>query len=110
MTKVEIAKLIAELVGIVFGVMLTRYIIPWMKVRTSNEKWLQVRTVAVDAVRAAEQTRKKNEDKAAYVREEIYAKLSQLMMDFSTSDIERIHEAAVNAVKYGKNYKRKEGE
>lgn len=99
----QIVKVILEAVFGVVTILITSYLLPWLKSLVGESKYNAISDFTELAVRSAEQiyTPEQWEEKKKYVVACVKIKASQIGIDLSATDIETLVEGLVNAVKKG---------
>ena len=105
MTPEQITKLI-ELLLTVIALLISAYLIPYLKNKIGADKLQLLQKFVEAAVRAAEQMYETEEWKLNkdYVTRFITAKVEELGLELSEADIDAIIEGIVNYVKHNKTY------
>lgn len=99
----EMVKIIVEAVFGLVTILITSYLIPWIKGKIGEDKYTKLVDYTELAVRAAEQvyTPEQWESKKKYVLDCVTLKAEQIGIDMTQIDIENLIEGLVNAVKKG---------
>jgi len=99
----DITRIIVEAVCSVAVILITTYVIPWLKEKVGAEKYNQLQKYCELAVRSAEQmyTAEEWKSKKAYVVSCISAKLSEIGLELNDVEVNAIIEGCVNLVKKG---------
>lgn len=97
----EITKIIVEAVVSITVIIITTYIIPWIKGKIGEDKYALIQTYTELAVRSAEQLYTEEEWKAKknYVLNCVDDKLKEIGLELTEVEINNIIEGIVNAVK-----------
>lgn len=97
----EISKIIVEAVVSISVILITTYVIPWIKSKIGEDKYALIQTYTELAVRSAEQLYSEEEwkDKKKYVLNCVDEKLREIGLELSEIEINNIIEGIVNAVK-----------
>lgn len=99
----EITKVILQAILSVIAVIITGYLIPWLKSMIGDDKFETLVDFTAFAIRAAEQTYTPEQwqAKKAYVLKCVEDKAHELGLELSAVDIENIIEGLVNEIKKG---------
>lgn len=99
----ETAKLLIESIATIIGIILTAYVVPWLKQKVDGDKLEKIREYTEIAVRCAEQIFSKDEykEKKQYVYQYILEKAGAIGIDLSAGEVDLLVEGVVNAVKHG---------
>lgn len=105
MTPEMITK-VTECVLTVIVLIVSAYLIPWLKTKISEEKLEELEKFCEQAVRAAEQlyTPEEYKLKKAYVLSLINEQIEKLGLGLNEAEIDAIIEGIVNYVKHNKEY------
>lgn len=105
MTPEMITK-VTECVLTVIVLLVSAYLIPWLKTKISEEKLGELEKFCEQAVRAAEQlyTPEEYKLKKAYVLSLINEQIEKLGLGLNEAEIYAIIEGIVNYVKHNKEY------
>ncbi len=105
MTPEMITK-VTECVLTVIVLIVSAYVIPWLKTKISEEKLEELEKFCEQAVRAAEQlyTPEEYKLKKAYVLSLINEQIEKLGLGLNEAEIDAIIEGIVNYVKHNKEY------
>ena len=105
MTPEMITK-VTECVLTVIVLLVSAYLIPWLKTKISEEKLKELENFCEQAVRAAEQlyTPEEYKLKKAYVLSLINEQIEKLGLGLNEAEIDAIIEGIVNYVKHNKEY------
>ena len=105
MTPEMITK-VTECVLTVIVLIVSAYVIPWLKTKISEEKLEELEKFCEQAVRAAEQLYAPEEYKLkkAYVLSLINEQIEKLGLGLNEAEIDAIIEGIVNYVKHNKEY------
>lgn len=105
MTPEMITK-VTECVLTVIVLIVSAYVIPWLKTKISEEKLEELEKFCEQAVRAAEQlyTPEEYKLKKAYVLSLINEQIEKLGIGLNEAEIDAIIEGIVNYVKHNKEY------
>lgn len=105
MTPEMITK-VTECVLTVIVLLVSAYLIPWLKTKISEEKLEELEKFCEQAVRAAEQlyTPEEYKLKKAYVLSLINEQIEKLGLGLNEAEIDAIIEGIVNYVKHNKEY------
>ena len=105
MTPEMITK-VTECVLTVIVLLVSAYLIPWLKTKISEEKLKELEKFCEQAVRAAEQlyTPEEYKLKKAYVLPLINEQIEKLGLGLNEAEIDAIIEGIVNYVKHNKEY------
>ena len=105
MTPEMITK-VTECVLTVIVLIVSAYVIPWLKTKISEEKLEELEKFCEQAVRAAEQlyTPEEYKLKKAYVLSLINEQIEKLGLGLNEAEIDAIIEGIVNYVKHNKAY------
>lgn len=105
MTPEMITK-VTECVLTVIVLIVSAYVIPWLKTKISEEKLEELERFCEQAVRAAEQlyTPEEYKLKKAYVLSLINEQIEKLGLGLNEAEIDAIIEGIVNYVKHNKEY------
>ena len=105
MTPEMITK-VTECVLTVIVLLVSAYLIPWLKTKISEEKLEELEKFCEQAVRAAEQlyTPEEYQLKKAYVLSLINEQIEKLGLGLNDAEIDAIIEGIVNYVKPNKEY------
>ena len=97
-----ITVLIKALVA-VLSVVITVYIVPWIKGKIGEDKYAEILSIIKYAVRCAEQyyTPEQNEEKKEFVKSYIIDKATEIGLKMSVEDLDMLIEGIVNEVKKG---------
>lgn len=103
MTPEQITKIIEALLTIL-GIIVSAYVIPWIKTKINAEKLEQLKQFCEQAVRSAEQiyTPDENKLKKAYVQALINEYVEKLGLGINEAEVEAVIEGVVNYVKHNK--------
>lgn len=105
----ELFLKIVELIITVLMIIITTYVLPWVKSKLTSEQMKQLESYAEIGVRCAEQIFSAEQfvEKKEYVMNYVLdAVNSKLKISISQEDINNLIEATVNKVKYGSDYTR----
>lgn len=93
---IDLTEIIVALIGVI-GAVITCFLIPYLKTKTSTEQWNQIQKIAYVAVSAAEQLgiTKVIEDKYEYAKSQVEAELQKLNIKLNEAEIKLAIEAAV---------------
>ena len=96
---------ITELTITLIVLIVSAYVVPWLKTKIKSDKLEQVEKVCQKAVRAAEQLYAPTEwsEKKTYVRELVVNYAAKHNIDLNMVEIDAIIEGVVNYVKHNKN-------
>ena len=99
----ETLKTLINAVLTVVGILLTAYVIPWLKEKVGTERLERLAAYAEYGVRSAEQifTQAQWKEKKQYVYNYVLEKSDRLGLDLEPPDIDLLVEGIVNAVKHG---------
>lgn len=99
----QITKIIVDAVFGIIGILITGYLIPWIKAKIGENKYNTIVEYTELAVRSAEQlyTPEEWKEKKQYVLNYITNKAKEIGLDLTAIDIENIIEGIVNSVKKG---------
>lgn len=99
----EITKVIIQAIFSVIAIIITGYLIPWLKGMIGDDKYATLVDFTAFAVRAAEQiyTPEQWQAKKAYVLKCVEDKAQEIGLDLSAVDIENLIEGLVNEIKKG---------
>lgn len=99
----DITKIIVEALVSILAVIITSYLIPWIKSKISAEKYATIQEYCELAVRSAEMlyTEEEWKQKKDYVLSCVTAKLHEIGLELSELEINAIIEGFVQAVKKG---------
>lgn len=97
----ELTEAFFKAVIMIISVILTVYVIPWLKERIGAEKFERLKEYTEYAVRCAEQICTDNKDKKTYVYNYILKKSEELGLNLTPGDIDLLVEGAVNLIKHG---------
>lgn len=99
----EIIKIIVEAIASISVILITTYVIPWIKGKIGEDKYKLIETYTQLAVRSAEQLYTPEEwiKKKVYVYKCVSDKLTEVGLNLSEVEINNIIEGWVNAVKKG---------
>lgn len=99
----QIVKIILEALIGVIAIIITGYLIPWLKGVIGEDKYAMLVDFTAFAVRAAEQMYSPEEwqKKKEYVKNYVYMKAAEIGIDLSEIDIENLIEGLVNEIKKG---------
>jgi hypothetical protein len=105
MTPEMITK-VTECALTVIVLLVSAYLIPWLKTKISEEKLEELEKFCEQAVRAAEQlyTPEEYKLKKAYVLSLINEQIEKLGLGLNEAEIDAIIEGIVNYVKHNKEY------
>lgn len=105
MTPEMITK-VTECALTVIVLLVSAYLIPWLKTKISEEKLEELEKFCEQAVRAAEQlyTPEEYKLKKAYVLSLINEQIEKLGIGLNEAEIDAIIEGIVNYVKHNKEY------
>ncbi|MBR1910264.1 MAG: hypothetical protein IJ821_06730 [Lachnospiraceae bacterium] len=105
MTPEMITK-VTECALTVIVLLVSAYLIPWLKTKISEEKLEELEKFCEQAVRAAEQlyTPEEYKLKKAYVLSLINEQIEKLGLGLNEAEIDAIIEGIVNYVKHNKKY------
>ncbi len=105
MTPEMITK-VTECALTIIVLLVSAYLIPWLKTKISEEKLEELEKFCEQAVRAAEQlyTPKEYKLKKAYVLSLINEQIEKLGLGLNEAEIDAIIEGIVNYVKHNKEY------
>lgn len=95
-----ITKLVEAIVTVVI-VLISAYVIPWLKGKIGEDKYNQIILFAETCVRSAEKiyTVEEYEKKKAYVVKMVCEKIAELGIDIGSEEVNAIIEGAVQAIK-----------
>ena len=98
----EITLEALKLLVMILAVVLTRYVVPWLKAKTENETMEAIIDWTVQAVLAAEQAHhaQTGEERKYIVTEFIKHILAQKNIDLTDQEISTLIEAAVKQMNY----------
>ena len=98
----EITKIIVEAIASIAMVLITGYLIPWIKSKIGEEKYNRFVDYVELSVRSAEQLYSPEEwnKKKEYVRKSAIALLDSIGLTISETELENIIEGLVNEVKH----------
>ena len=101
MTTEMITKL-TELTMTVIALLISAYVIPWLKTKIESDKLEKLKIFCEQAVRSAEQLYKDEQGslKKAYVKKLINEQIEKLGLGLSEAEVEAIIEGVVNFVKH----------
>jgi len=104
----EMIEMLIKPVCVIIGMLLTAYVIPWLKQKIGTEKLTRLTSYAEIAVRAAEQIYSDEEFKLkkSYVLSYLVNKSYEMGMNVTTEDLDNLIESTVNYIKYGMEYNR----
>lgn len=99
----EFTKIIVEAIGSIAILLVTTYVIPWIKGKIGEDKYNLIDSYTELTVRSAEQLYESDQwrEKKLYVYECISEKLAEIGLELSDTEINNIIEGWVNAVKKG---------
>ena len=99
----EIMKIILEAICGIIGVLITVYLIPWLKGMIGDDKFDLLIEYTAYAIRAAEQlyTPEQWAEKKAYVLKYVEDKAQEIGVTLTDADIENLIEGLVNEIKKG---------
>lgn len=105
MTPEMITK-VTECALTVIVLLVSAYLIPWLKTKINDEKLKELEKFCEQAVRAAEQlyTPEEYKLKKAYVLSLINEQIEKLGLGLNEAEIDAIIEGIVNYVKHNKEY------
>lgn len=97
----EITKVIIEAIASIIAILITSYLIPWIKGKIGEDKYKLIENYTELAVRSAEQlyTPEEWQKKKEYVYQCVSIKLNKIGLELSEVEINNIIEGWVNAVK-----------
>lgn len=97
----EITKIIIQAIGSIAIVIITTYVIPWLKGKIGEDKYKLIENYTELAVRSAEQLYSPEEwqTKKVYVYECVSEKLGEIGLNLSQVEINNMIEGWVNEVK-----------
>lgn len=97
---------VTECVLTVIVLLVSAYLIPWLKTKINDEKLKELEKFCEQAVRAAEQlyTPEEYKLKKAYVLSLINEQIEKLGLGLNEAEIDAIIEGIVNYVKHNKEY------
>lgn len=97
----EILNMIFRLVFTVVGVIITNYLIPYIKTSVYAEKWAEVMDFCKKCVQAAEKkyTPEEWEKKKTYVMTLVAEKVSEIGISISISELDALVEGFVKEIK-----------
>ena len=103
--KPEMITKITELTLMMVAMLITAYVIPWLRTKIESDKLEKIKIFCEQAVRAAEQIYKPEEWKLKkeYVRSLIDEQVEKLGLGINEAEIDAIIEGIVNFVKHNKN-------
>lgn len=98
----EMVSVIVKAVVAVLSVLITSVVIPYIKGKTGENKYNEIKYYIEYAVRCAEQiyTPEQWQEKKAYVKEYIIRKANEFGIDMTEEDINILIEGVVNEVKH----------
>lgn len=101
MTPEQITKIVEALLTIL-GIIVSAYVIPWIKTKINAEKLEQLEVFCEQAVRAAEQlyTPEEWKLKKAYVLSLVNEQIEKLGLGLNEAEVDAIIEGIVNYVKH----------
>lgn len=101
MTPEMISK-ITECVLTVIALIVSAYVIPWLKTKIKSDKLEQLKIFCEQAVRSAEQMflPEQSEEKKAYVLQLINEQIEKLGLGLNEAEVNAIIEGIVNYVKH----------
>lgn len=104
--KPEMITKITELTLMVVAMLITAYVIPWLRTKIESDKLEKIKIFCEQAVRAAEQlyTPEEYKLKKAYVLSLINEQIEKLGLGLNEAEIDAIIEGIVNYVKHNKEY------
>ena len=99
----EIIKPLVEAIIGVVAVIITGYLIPWLRGKIGEAKFDKLSAFTALAIRTAEQiyTVEQWQEKKAYVLEYVSNKAQEIGINMSAEDIENLIEGLVNEIKKG---------
>lgn len=99
----ETLKTLINAVLTIMGILLTVYVIPWLKQQIGDDRFARLEDYTEYAVRCAEQIYKTDQgkEKKQYVYNYVLTKSSELGLDLEPPDIDLLVEGLVNLVKHG---------
>lgn len=99
----EIMKIILEALIGVIAILITGYLIPWIKGVVGEDKFAMLVELTAYAIRAAEQiyTPEQWAEKKAYVLKYVVEKAEEIGVELTADDIENLIEGLVNEIKKG---------
>ena len=108
MMSPEMITKIVEAVVTVILLLISAYVIPWLKNKIGEDKYNQIIAYCEKCVRAAEQifTEEEREQKKQYVEKSMVLYLEKIGYEISVTELNTIIEASVNYIKYGMEYTR----
>lgn len=97
----EITKIIVEAIVSISIILITRYLIPWIKEKIGVEKYTTIKQYCELSVRSAEMlfTEEQWKEKKAYVVACVEAKLHEIGLEMTELEVNAIIEGFVQAVK-----------
>ena len=100
----ETMSLLLNAVATIIGILLTMYVIPWLKNKVGEQKLSEIKAYAEIGVRAAEKlfTVEEFADKKEYVVNLVTAKSNEIGIVLSADDINALIESIVQYVKEDK--------
>ena len=102
-----ITKLVEAIVTVVI-VLISAYVIPWLKGKMGEDKYKEIKYYAEYAVRCAEQlySGEQGREKKAFAMSYLVSKAKEVGIEMSEEDISILIESTVNLIKYGMEYNR----
>mgnify|MGYP002621827248 CR=1 FL=1 len=99
----EMLRTIINAILTIIGILLTAYVIPWLKEKIGAGKMETLESYIIYAVRSAEQiyAQGENSAKKKYVYNYVLNKSRALGLDLTPEDIDLLVEGAVNLIKKG---------
>ena len=99
----EITKIIMQAILSVIAIIITGYLIPWLKGMIGDDKYSTLVDFTAFSVRAAEQlyTPEQWQAKKAYVLKCVEDKAQEIGLELTAVDIENLIEGLVNEIKKG---------
>lgn len=98
----EMLRTMIEAVLTIIGILLTAYVVPWLKEKIGASRFGLLECYIAYAVRCAEQIYTDNAEKKKYVYNYILEKSGQLGLELTPDDIDLMVEGAVNLIKKGR--------
>lgn len=98
----ESINIIVKSVAAIISVILTVFVVPWLKNKVSEDKLLKIKELCELAVRCAEQiyTPEQWKEKKEYVFAYICEKSEEINIHLSIEDVNNLIEGVVNEVKH----------
>ena len=99
---IDITQIVVAVIGVLSAV-LTAFVVPWIKSKTTTNQQIIIETLARAAVMAAQQVYGDNAEKKEYAVQYITEQLKKYSITLNTDAISTVIEAALKAIKLEAN-------